>query len=88
MRNHESKIDSFSILLTILLGFDSGIDSKKKSKIGQRTGIGIEKESDSTQHYSIYVCYLAGDAVVPRREAAEVRDGGVRGEGGRLPACE
>ena len=45
-------------------------------------------KSDSTLHYSIYVCYLAGDAVVPRREAAEVRDGGVRGEGGRLPACE
>ena len=51
MRNRESKIDSFSILSTILLGFDSGIDSKKKSKIGQRTGIGIEKESDSTQLY-------------------------------------
>ena len=38
------------------------------------------------QHYDF--TYLAGDAVVPRREAAEVRDGGVRGEGGRLPACE
>ena len=34
----------------IILGFDSGIDSKKKYKMGQRTGIGIEKESDSTQH--------------------------------------
>ena len=30
MRNRESKIDSFSILLTILLGFNSRIDSKKK----------------------------------------------------------
>ena len=54
MRNRESTIDSFSILLTILLGFDSGIDSKKKSKIGQRTGFGIEKELDSTQHYNKY----------------------------------
>ena len=53
MRNRESKIDSFSILLTILLGFDSGFNSKKKSKIGQRTGIGMEKESDTTQHYFV-----------------------------------
>ena len=43
MRNCESKIDSFSILLTILLGFDSGIDSKNidsnRSKNRNRKGI-------------------------------------------------
>ena len=47
MRNRESKFNSFSNLLTILLCFDSGLDSKKKGKIGKRTGIGIEKEFDT-----------------------------------------
>ena len=42
----ESKIISILILLVILLG----LDSEKKSKIGLRTGTGIEKESDLTQH--------------------------------------
>ena len=32
--------------------------------------------------------YLAGDAVVPRRQPPEVRDGRVRGERRRLAACE
>ena len=46
MRNPESKIDSFSILSTILLGFDSRIDSKKKiqnrPKNRNQKGIGFD----------------------------------------------
>ena len=43
MRKCEAKINSISIVLTILLGLNSGIDFEKESKIGRRTRIGLKK---------------------------------------------
>ena len=75
------KIDSIFILFRIPESLP-----RKKSKISQRTGIGIKKESDLTQHYFLHASYL--DFVGSQVEELEVAEALERLDGNRVEEVE